>query len=149
MDNLRLFRHYIATLAYRAGYAIDNSPESFKTYKGSEDGWTTLEILEHLAQLVNGSLLVYKGDKYDHSRIPDWDEAKEKFFDGCKKLDDYFAENGIQNEELFIKLYHGPLLDAMTHVGQLMMHRRLSGNKLEPKPYWEEPIEPGRFRYEY
>jgi len=52
-----------------------------------------------------------------------WEKKVERFFEALKKLDDCLAADGFPAERLFQEA----IADALTHVGQIAMLRRLAG----------------------
>jgi len=70
-------------------------------------------------------------------------EEVERFFAAVRKLDEYLAST----EPLHAppeKLLQGPVADALTHVGQIVMLRRLAGGPLKSESYYEAEITLGR-----
>jgi hypothetical protein len=67
----------------------------------------------------------------------------ERFFVSLKKLDDFLASS----EPLQAtpdKLLQAPIADALTHVGQIAMLRRLAGDPLKGENYYKAEIVAGR-----
>jgi hypothetical protein len=72
-----------------------------------------------------------------------WDQECERFFAALKKFDDYLAsDKPLQAPEE--KLFQGPIADALTHVGQLAMLRRMSGAPMKGENYFVAEIVVGR-----
>jgi hypothetical protein len=72
-----------------------------------------------------------------------WDKEGARFFAALKSFDDYLASN----EPLQAppeKLFQGPIADALTHVGQLAMLRRLAGAPIVGENYFVADIAVGR-----
>ena len=60
-----------------------------------------------------------------------------------RAFDDYLASNeplGVSEERLF----QGPVADALTHVGQIAMLRRMAGGAIRGENYFKAEIEVGR-----
>jgi hypothetical protein len=67
----------------------------------------------------------------------------ERFFAALKKFDDYLAsEEPLQAP--VEKLFQGPIADALTHVGQIVMLRRLAGQPMKSENYYKAEIVIGR-----
>jgi len=45
------------------------------------------------------------------------------------------------------RLFQGPIADALTHVGQLAMLRRMAGAGIGAENYFKAPVEVGRLTY--
>ena len=126
MDEKReLLRHTLASLAYRAARALDGAPDSFGSFDGA--GRKPVVILAHMGDLFDWSLSMAEGQQRWHNSEPlAWDEEKKRFFAALGAFDAYLA-SGKPMHAAIEKLLQGPVVDALTHVGQLAMIRRLSG----------------------
>lgn len=51
-----LLRHLVATLAYRGGVAVLDTPEDFAAFRMGENVRTPAELLAHIGDCVEGSL---------------------------------------------------------------------------------------------
>lgn len=132
MDGKReLLRHAVATVAYRALRAVEDAPETFAGFTGA--GRTPAQILAHMGDLFDWALTMAGGEVRWHNSQPlPWDEEKARFFAALEAFDRALAApEPIQASEE--KLFQGPVADALTHVGQLAMLRRLAGS-----PAWSE-----------
>jgi hypothetical protein len=72
-----------------------------------------------------------------------WDEECERFFAASKKFDDFLASDKplqVPTE----KLFQGPIADALTHVGQIAMLRRMAGIPMKGENYFVAEITVGR-----
>ncbi len=125
MDEKRaLLRHILASLAYRASRALENSPESFATFDGA--GRQPAQILAHMGDLFDWALSIAEGNQRWHNSEPlDWAGERQRFFDALQAFDDYLA-SGEPFHATIEQLFQGPVADAFTHVGQLAMLRRLA-----------------------
>lgn len=145
VDTKRQFlRHAVATLAYRGGKAIRNVPESFATFRVGDASRTPGEVLAHIGDLLDWALWLAKGEHNWHGSTPLlWDQEVRRFFGALEKFDDYLASDlplGSSPERLF----QGPIADALTHVGQLAMLRRLVGSPVKGENYFKADIVEGR-----
>ena len=139
-----LLRHCLATTAYRAGKALRDAPESFGDYKADETSRTPVQIVAHMGDLFDWALSISKGKEVWHESKPlPWAQEVARFFDTLKKLDDYLCGQ----EQLHVspeKLFQGPVADAVNHVGQLAMLRRMAGNPIKGENYFKAEIASGR-----
>ncbi len=67
----------------------------------------------------------------------------ERFFATLKKFDDYLASKEPVHASLE-KVFQGPVADALTHVGQIGILRRLAHAPVKGESYYEAEIEKGR-----
>ena len=139
-----LLRHALATLAYRGGKAIRNAPEGFAVFHVDEGVRAPGQLLAHIGDLMDWGLSIAKGDRTWHDSKPlAWEKEVERFFASLKKFDDYLASSEPMHTTAE-KLLQGPVADALTHVGQIAMLRRLGGDVMKSESYYEADIAAGR-----
>ncbi|MEN3327105.1 MAG: hypothetical protein V7638_1912 [Acidobacteriota bacterium] len=133
----------VATVAYRGGLAIVDAPESFPSFRAHETTRTPGELLAHIGDLLEGSVYLLKGEMVYLTSTPlPWKEEVTRFFSAIKVLDAYLASDAPLACPVE-KLVQGPIGDALTHVGQLVMLRRMSGNPIRPTAYFTAEIVAG------
>lgn len=139
-----LLRHALATLAYRGGKAIRNAPENFAAFNAEGGVRAPVKILAHIGDLMDWALKIAVGKRewLDSTPLP-WGSEVERFFSAVKKFDDYLASNAPLHASPE-KLLQGPIADALTHVGQIAMLRRIAGEPLKGESYYEAEIIVGR-----
>ena len=138
-----VLRHMVATVAYRGGVAVVDAPESFAWFRAHETTRTPGEILAHIGDLLEGSLYLVKGEmKFLTSTPLPWNEEIARFFSAVKNFDSYLATDAPLACPVE-KLVQGPVGDALTHVGQLVMLRRMAGNPIRPTAYFTAEIVAG------
>jgi hypothetical protein len=139
-----LLRHALATVAYRAGKAIRNAPVEFSDFHAAADVRTPGQILAHIGDLMDWALSIAVGKREWHDARPlPWEKEVDRFFGALKKLDDYLASNEPVHTSAE-KLLQGAIADALTHVGQIAMLRRMSGGPIKGESYYEAEIALGR-----
>lgn len=149
MDSLEagknaLLRHAVATLAYRGGKAIRGAPPDFATLRASESTRTPAEILAHVGDLLDWALSLSKGQQTWKSSTPlPWDDESRRFFDALQAFDAWLG-SGAPMACAEEKLFQGPIADALTHVGQIALLRRLSGSPVRAENYFKAEIVSGR-----
>ena len=145
MTESRAFlRHILATIAYRGAKAIRNAGPTFAEYGSAETSRTPAKILAHMGDLMDWSLAMSDGRQEWHDSAPlPWEKECERFFTALKKFDDYLAsEKPLQAS--VEKLFQGPIADALTHIGQIAMLRRMAGVPLKGENYFVAEITVGR-----
>jgi hypothetical protein len=139
-----LLRHALATLAYRGGKAVRDAPANFADYRCSETSRTPGQILSHIGDLLAWALSIARGKQaWQNSVARNWDQDVERFFSGLKAFDDFLA-SGQPLGALPEKLFQGPIADALTHVGQIAMLRRMAGAPVKGESYFAAEITAGR-----
>jgi len=139
-----LFRHALATLAYRGGKAVRNAPAGFAEFHGGEGLRTPGQILAHIGDLLDWALSIAAGQqKWQDSKPLAWDKEVERFYAALKKFDDFLASSQPVHDP-FEKLFQGPVADALTHVGQIAILRRMAGAPIKGENYHKAEITMGR-----
>jgi hypothetical protein len=139
-----LLRHALATVAYRTSKAVRNAPAGFADFHAGEGVRTPAQILAHIGDLFDWALSIAKGKQAwrDSKPLPGEKEV-ERFFAALKSLDDFLASNAPVEAPLE-KLFQGPIADALTHVGQLAILRRLARAPVKGESYYAAEIVAGR-----
>ena len=143
-DSNTLLRHTLATIAYRGGKAIRNAGPDFANYGAPETSRTPAKILAHMGDLMDWALSMADGSrKWNDSTPLPWEKECARFHTSLQKFDDYLA-SGSPLQASAEKLFQGPIADALTHVGQLAMLRRLAGVPIKGENYFVAEITAGR-----
>jgi hypothetical protein len=135
-----LLRHTLATVAYRAGKAVREAPSGFADFHAGEGVRTPGQILAHIGDLFDWALSIAKGKQAwrDSKPLP-WDKEVERFFAALKSFDHFLASNAPVEAPLE-KLFQGPIADALTHVGQLAILRRLARAPVKGENYYAAEV---------
>lgn len=140
----KLLRHTLATLAYRGGKALRNAPDEFGEFQAGKGVRTPGQILAHLGDLFDWALSIAMGQQKWHDSKPlPWAQDVERFFAALKKFDDFLASSEPVQAPLE-KLFQGPVADALSHVGQIAILRRLAGGPVKGENYYVAEIQVGR-----
>jgi hypothetical protein len=135
-------RHTLATLAYRGGKAVRLAPAEFADFQGA--GRPPAQILAHVGDLLDWSLSMAQGKpKFVPSQPLTWDKEITRFFSALRSFDDYLA-SGEPVHAPIEKLFQGPIADALTHVGQIAMLRRMAGVPISGENYFMADMVVGR-----
>lgn len=148
MTDRELFRHTLATLAYRAAKTMRGAPESFADFRTPGSGSTPLSIVAHMGDLFDWALSIAKGEGKWGSAAPQaWDAECARFFTSLKAFDERIASDEPIHYEL-TRLLQAPVADALTHTGQLAMLRRLHGAPIKGESYNRADVVIGRISLE-
>ncbi len=144
MTERELLRHTLATVAYRGGKTVRGAPSGFATFRVRRDRGRRRRILAHIGDLLDWALELARGrHTWKDSKPLPWDAEVARFFQGVARLDAQLSSGeplGCPAERLF----QGPIADALTHVGQLAMLRRLAGAPMKGENYFKADIAAGR-----
>lgn len=139
-----MLRHTLATLAYRGGKAVQHAPPRFAAYQAGPGARTPAAILAHIGDLLDWALGLCEGVHQWHNAEPmPWELEVARFFAGLAQLDARLAVDlpmRCPPEQLF----QGPIADALTHVGQLALLRRLADAPIRGENYFKAEIVAGR-----
>lgn len=141
-------RHTLATVAYRGEKTLRGAPEGFGEYSAGAGVRTPVQILAHVGDLFDWALWLAKGTHVwtDSEPLP-WEQEVERFFAGIARLDGYLrgpAPLACPAERLF----QGPIADALTHIGQIGMLRRMAGAPVVGRNYFRAEIAVGKLEIE-
>lgn len=139
-----LLRHTLATLAYRGGKTLRDAPANFSGFSAGHGLRSPGEILAHIGDLLDWALSIAMGQqKWHNSDALPWEQGTERFFAALERLDAFLA-SGETVQVPMEKLFQGPIADALTHVGQIAILRRMAGAPVKGENYFVAEIEAGR-----
>jgi hypothetical protein len=139
-------RHTLAIVAYRAGRTIESAPAAFSGCRAGEGSRSGSEILAHISDLLDWALSLARGaEQWNDSTPLEWAQETARFYRTLKALDDYVA-SAAELRTPAAQIFQGAVADALTHVGQLALLRRLAGEPIVSENYSEAPIAEGQFR---
>ncbi len=137
-------RHAVATLAYRGAKALRDAPPGFAGLRAGEKARSPVEIVAHLGDLLDWALAMAEGKPSWHDSAPlAWDAEVARFFAALGRFE-AFLESDAALAVPPEKLFQGPIADALTHVGQIAMLRRLGGFPVCGENYYVADIRVGR-----
>jgi hypothetical protein len=144
MSDRDMLRHALATLAYRGGKAVRGAPDRFGDFKAEAAIRTPGQVLAHIGDLLDWSLALADGRPVWHDSPPaPWPEEVARFFAALARLDARLAADaplGFGEKQLL----QGPIADALTHVGQITMLRRMFGSPVRGENYLMADVVAGR-----
>ena len=143
-ERVEMLRHTVATLAYRGGKALRGAPADFAGYRAGPGTRTPGEILAHIGDLLDWALGLAEGrHEWRTAPVVGWEQGSARFFAALEALDRRLSEGaapGFPVEQIF----QGPVADALTHVGQISMLRRMAGAPVKAENYFRAKIAAGR-----
>ena len=140
-----LLRHMVATIAYRCGKALRGAPEGFASFRAAGSVNTPVLLLAHIGDLVEWAHNWCRGEveSYKVSEPLDWDSEVARFFGSLESFDQFLASNGSLQPSLEA-VFQAPIADALTHIGQLALLRRMAGGPVAGEAYRLAEIVTGR-----
>ena len=128
MDNTgrHLLAHIVSTISFRCGVAIDGVGSEFGDTEFGNDARTPLNLLDHIGDLIEGSTALLQGEmRMISTSSGSWDDAAARFRDVIDELKEFLNSDTPINGDVD-RIVQGPLADALTHIGQLILLRRLA-----------------------
>jgi hypothetical protein len=139
----QLLRHLIATLAYRTNKAWRDAPETFALFQAPGGVKTPVQTQAHMGDLFDWALRMANGGKEWTQATPlPWQQEGQRFFAALQAFDDFLASGApLRSIE---KMLQGPIVDAITHAGQLALLRRQAGAPIRAEAFFISDISIGR-----
>ena len=142
-SGLLMLRHTVATVVYRGAKTLRDVPEDFGAFRIKPGSRTPVEVLAHIGDLFDWALSMAEGKEVWHNSVPQaWDPEVERFFRSVHAFDGFLGSASAiacSPERLF----QGPVADALTHIGQIAMLRRLNGSPIKGENYFKAEIAVG------
>ena len=143
-DERQFLRHTLATVAYRGAKPLRDAPAGFGTLEIAGYPRSPGKILAHVNDLFDWALSNARGKQEWHDSKPgEWPSEVARFFRTIKALDDYLASEEPLHESPE-KLFQGPIADALTHIGQISMLRRMAGHPIKSENYHKAAVTSGQ-----
>ena len=116
----------------------------FPSFRAAESSRTPVEILAHIGDLMDWGLSIARGKQtWNNAKPQPWDQEVERFFKSLTEFDQFLSDA----DSLACTpqaLFQGPIADALTHVGQIAMLRRLASTPMRGENYFKADIAVGR-----
>jgi hypothetical protein len=154
LDSKELLKHYFTSIAFRLSCSIDSCKEDFYNFEPGNGSMTPLQLLNHISRLaqfcfeiLSGNSVEVASNKVDKDQLT-WHEERERIFKYLKLAIERIDQEIKIDDELLKRLIQGPISDIMTHIGQLAMLRRLSGDPMPRTYYFDKALETGKTDFE-
>ncbi len=143
-DTVRILRHLVAAIAFRASRAVRDAPAGFEELRLAEGGMSAGELVLHMTNVTAFAYAtVTHTDRVKHEPR-EWRGEVERFYTLLGELDAKLAAGVSLEPGMDLKLVQGPLADALTHIGQLMTMRRKAGAPVPGTNFIKADIQTGR-----
>lgn len=126
-ESRRFLQHLLASIAYRTQKALRGAPREFADFRTGLNVRTPHEIVWHMTGLMGYARTMLNGGEFAPPRMPTFVEEVQRFHATLLSLHQDFVNPGLEARISDMQFLQGPLADAMTHVGQVAMLRRLQG----------------------
>src|SRR5512147_97276 len=127
-ESRQLLQHFLAALAYRTQKALRGAPADFADFRVGPTSRTPKELVWHMTGVIGYARTMFHGGRFAPPAVPTFAEEVVRFHETLAALSSDFADPSLVARIADRQFLQGPLSDAMTHVGQLAMLRRLVGS---------------------
>ena len=143
-SEVALLRHTVATLAYRSRKVLADVPSGFAAFRPSDDSRSAVEILGHMGDLFDWALTLANGQQaWSNAEPLPWSEEVARFYATLRRFDDRLGETA-ELKCSCESLFQGPIADALTHLGQIALLRRLAQAPTKGENYFQAEVVVGR-----
>lgn len=137
MSAHEILRHYLSALEFRFKHVLAGADDAFGDFGAGQGVRTPRELVRHMTGLMHFAHAQY-GAAHPELGPLEWPAEQRRFLASLAELQATLARQLEPAGPLTLEqLWQGPLADAMTHVGQLAMLRRLSGSPVARLRYWQ------------
>lgn len=141
-ETQKLLRHFLAVLAYRTQKSLRAAPDGFADFQAGHDVRTPHEILRHMTGVLGYARTFYLGGEWWPNPLPTMDNEIARFHAILEEVAGYLDEDKPLQRFTHERMLQGPFSDAMTHVGQLAMLRRMFGSPVRGENFVKAAINP-------
>jgi hypothetical protein len=135
-----VIRHALAAMKYRADRALDGAPAGFGDFSAGDGTRNPCELLRHIAAVLGRTAAALTDERF-HEEAPGPLELERIRADTAIRT----LANGLAGQQLAPettkRLLQGPLADAISHVGQLALLRRLVGSPIRGENFYAATID--------
>jgi hypothetical protein len=137
----KLLQHFLAAIAYRTQKALRDAPESFAECSAGNNVRTPHELVWHMTGVLGYALTFFRGGVWQPDKLDSFAAEIARFHQVLEDLGAALETETPRREISVEQLLQGPLADAMTHVGQLALLRRLCGSPVPPENFVRAEID--------
>ena len=131
--------HLIATIKYRFNHAVSNASEEFWQLNPGQGIRKPIDILHHMRGLMYYAEKAITGVRTPMEEVIDVHSELKQFYESMDSLKEEVQQANLDDDQWF-RMIQGPLSDALTHVGQLAMMRRMHGQPIPKQNFMRADI---------
>ena len=141
MDNQSV-RHFLATLSYRFAKTVRDAPLHFPDVSIGNGVRTPIEIVNHMSHVLRCAANEFEKSDLTEADPLTWEEEVHGFNQTLERLDGFLKRGFKPQCGSLEQIVQGPVSDAMTHVGQLALLRRMAGSPIAGESFMSADIQP-------
>ncbi|MCF8564651.1 hypothetical protein LLE49_07815 [Alicyclobacillus tolerans] len=123
-------QHYLATLSYRFEKTIKDAPRHFSSVDIGHGVRTPIEIVNHMNHVLRYAIHAFEKSDLDETPLLTWGDEVECFHQSVMRLYQLLKQGLEPHGATLEQIVQGPISDAMTHVGQLALLRRMADSPI-------------------
>jgi hypothetical protein len=137
-----MLSHFLAALAYRTQKALRGAPEDFSDFAAGNLVRTPAQLVRHMTSVLGYARTFFRGGHCRPEPLNTFSDEVTRFHAMLGDLIGHLERDDPLIDMTEERLLQGPFSDAMTHVGQLAMLRRLHGSPVPPEDFIFADIDP-------
>ena len=126
--------------------AIQDAPPHYSDLEVGKGVRKPVEILNHMSYVLLLMVKCYQEHRHGDLEISSWETEVDRIYTILEQLDTILSDEIIPTGMTVEQLLQGPMSDALTHVGQLIMLRRLADSPVPGERYTMADIRIGQIR---
>ena len=138
-------RHFLKALVYRFNLITEDAPAGFAEFSAGGEVRRPGDIVRHMTGLMRFAHGEFGELEQEILEPLPWPAECARFTAQVAALDRVLAADkttGSGRGLTLEQVWQGPLIDAMTHIGQLATLRRLAGSPITGGRYWQVELPP-------
>ena len=137
-----MLRQFLASIAYHASKALRDIPDAYPDYEVGSGVRTPKGLVHHITGVLTYAHSFFEHYDTTYFDLKSWDDEIQGFYDVLTRLD-ISLQKKTPREVSQEQLLQGPLSDAMAHIGQLLILRRLAGSPVPSENFIYANIKKG------
>lgn len=139
-EKRQMLRHFLAALAYRTQKALRDAPVEFREFSAGSQTRTPHPLICHMTNVLGYARTCFIGGTFPSRHPTNWENDVSGFHGMLEDLGRYLDSETPLRHATEERMLQGPFSDAMPHVGQLAMLRRLAGFPIPPENFIEADV---------
>jgi hypothetical protein len=135
-----VIRHALAAVKYRADKAIEGAPTGFGVFSAGEGTRSPCELLRHITAVIGQTTAALTDGHFHEEQGGPLSLERDRADAAIRTLANSLVGRPL-TPETTKRLLQGPVADAISHVGQLALLRRLIGSPIAGENFYAAAID--------
>ncbi len=137
-----ILQHLLATIAYRLQASLRGAPEGFGDLDPGHGIRPPKEIVRHVTAVLGYALSFFGDPNPKPERLATFEAEVRRLHGRLGDLGARLAAGEEPSGMTWDRFVQGPLADALTHVGQIAMIRRMAGSPVPGENFFLAAVDP-------